>query len=213
MSQKRDFPQISACALALWLRPGWLRFLRSGTVVQAVLPLSYISTPSFRPLRSTLITRFLATMGRSDSRQEPTPGYLFPVAVSAPAGLPGSLTDLFTRAAPSHPEQSGDCLCPLLRRRFQASSSSADWPLLNCVTRPIWVRLRCGSRVRLARLRQRNYSHPRLLGYLSNGQSTRYPPFRILDRPGLSWRSEDHEGHQGFGYLSSQTSWSSRPSW
>jgi hypothetical protein len=57
-----------------------------------------------------------------------------------------------------------------------------------CVTRPKRVRLRCGSRVRLARPRQWNYSHSRLLGYLPNGQSTRYPPFRILDRPGLSWR-------------------------
>ena len=54
----------------------------------------------------------------------------------------------------------------------------------------IRVRLRYGSRVRLARLRQRNYSRSRLLGSLSNGQFTRYPPFRILDRPGLSWRSQ-----------------------
>ena len=37
---------------------------------------------------------------------------------------------------------------------------------------------------------QRDFSHSRLLGYLSNGQFTRYPPFRILDRPGLSWRSK-----------------------
>ena len=138
-------------------------------------------------------------MNLSDSRQEPAPGYLFPLAVCAPVGLPGSSTDLSTRAAPSHPEQPGDCLYPLLHRRFQASSSSADWPLLSCVTRPIWVRFHnCGSRVHLARLRQQNYSRPRLLGYLSNGQLTRYPPFRILDRPGLSWRSQ---GHEGFGLM------------
>ena len=130
----------------------------------------------------------LSSYGPVRLPQEPTTGYLFPVAVSAPAGLPGSSTDLSTRAAPSHPEQSGDCSCPLLHRRFQASSSSADWPLLSCVTRPKQVRLRCGSRVRLARLRQWNHFHSRLLGYLPNGQSTRYPPFRILDRPGLSWR-------------------------
>src|SRR4030095_5098892 len=42
----------------------------------------------------------------------------------APAGLPGSSTDLSTRAAPSHPEESDDCLRPLLHRRFQASSFS-----------------------------------------------------------------------------------------
>ena len=133
-------------------------------------------------------------MNLSDSRQEPAPGYLFPLAVCAPVGLPGSSTDLSTRAAPFHPEQPGDCSYPLLHRRFQASSSSADWPLLSCVTRPIRVCFyNCGSRVRLTRLRQQNYSRPRLLGYLSNGQLTRYPPFRILDRPGLSWRSERHE--------------------
>jgi hypothetical protein len=133
-------------------------------------------------------------MNLSDSRQEPAPGYLFPLAVCAPVGLPGSSTDLSTRAAPFHPEQPGDCSYPLLHRRFQASSSSADWPLLSCVTRPIRVCFyNCGSRVRLTRLRQQNYSRPRLLGYLSNGQLTRYPPFRILDRPGLSWRSEGHE--------------------
>jgi len=81
-----------------------------------------------------------------------------------------------------------------LARCFVAGSrlhhSLADWPLLLCVTRPKRVRLRCGSRVRLARLRQQNYFHSRLLGYLSNGQFTRYPPFRILDRPGLSWHSK-----------------------
>jgi len=152
----------------------------------------------FRSLCSTVVTRFSATMNLSDSRQEPAPGYLFPVAVGAPVGLPGSSTDLSTRAAPSHPEQPGDCLYPLLHRRFQASSSSADWPLLTCVTRPIRVRFyNCGSRVRLTRLRQQNYSRPRLLGYLSNGQLTRYPPFRILDRPGLSWRSEGTKDTKG----------------
>jgi hypothetical protein len=62
-------------------------------------------------------------MGLSDSPQGPVPSYLFPVTVSAPAGLPGSSTDLSTRAAPSHPEKSGDCFCPLLHRRFQASST------------------------------------------------------------------------------------------
>jgi hypothetical protein len=145
---------------------------------------------SLRPLRSTVITRFFATMGLSDSRQEPAKSYLFPLTVNAPAGLPGSAADLSTRAALSHPEEFGDCLRPLLHRRYQASSSLADWPLLFSVTRPKQVRLCCGSRVRLARLRQWNYSHSRLLSYLSNGQPTRYPPFRILDRPGLSWHSK-----------------------
>ena len=185
MSQKRKFPR----TLAFGLRLGKLQLFRSGISIQAAFPLSSISMSLLRPLRSTVITRFLATMGLSDSRQGPTPGYLFPVAVSAPAGLPGSSTDLSTRTAPSHPEESGDCSRPLLDRRFQASSFSGRLATPVSVTRPNGVRLRCGSRVRLAGLRQRNYFHSRLRGYLSNGQSTRYPPFRVLDRPGLAWRS------------------------
>ncbi len=98
---------------------------------------------------------------------------------------------IFPRALPP-PTPKSPTIAPA--RCFIAGSrlhhSLADWPLLLCVTRPKRVRLRCGSRVRLARLRQCNYFHSRLLGYLSNGQFTRYPPFRILDRPGLSWRSK-----------------------
>src|SRR6266545_230257 len=189
MSQKRNFPQSRLLTSALQHRFFLLRLFRSGNFFQADLPLSYISASSLRPLCSTVITRFSATMGLSDSPQGPVASYLFPLTVSAPAGLPGSSTDLSTRAAPSHPEESGDCFCPLLHRRFQASSTWVDWPLLLfCVTRPKRVRLRCGSRVRFARLRQRSCPRPRLLGYLPNGQSTRYPPFRILDQPGLSWR-------------------------
>ena len=174
------------------LRSLKLRFFRSGISIQAAFPLSSISVSLLRPLRSTVITRFSATMGLSDSRQRLAIGYLFPLAAGAAAGLPGSFADLSTRAALSHPEEPGDCSCALLDRRYQASSSSADWPLLSRVTRPKQVRLRCGSRVRLARLRQWNYSHSRLLSYLSNGQPTRYPPFRILDRAGLSWRTRGH---------------------
>ena len=136
----------------------------------------------FRPLRSTVVTRFSATMGLSDSRQEPAPGYLFPLTVCAPVGLPGSSTDLSTRAAPFHPEAVRQLLLPV-----------ASLPVLGfiflrqtghcymCNEAVSGSRFKhCGSRVRLARLRQRNYSRPRLLGYLSNGQLTRYPPFRNI---------------------------------
>ena len=81
-------------------------------------PSLHISTSTLRPLCSTVVTRFSATIGLSDSRQEPAPGYLFPLAVCAPVGLPGSSPDLSTRAAPFHPEQPGDCFYPLLDRRF-----------------------------------------------------------------------------------------------
>jgi len=118
MSQKRNFPQRLAFGLGL----GKLQLFRSGIFIQAAFPLSSISMSLLRPLRSTVITRFLATMGLSDSHQGPATSYLFLLAVPAPAGLPGSLTDLSTRAAPSHPEEPDDCSRPLLHRRFQASS-------------------------------------------------------------------------------------------
>jgi hypothetical protein len=189
MSQKRKFLRTLCLGFGL-TKP---QFFRSGIFIQAAFPLSSISMSSLRPLRSTVITRFLATMGLSDSRQKPAKSYLFPLAVSAPAGLPGSSADLSTRAAPSHPGQVRRLLTPVASSPIPGFILFGGLATRIGVTRPKRVRLRCGSRARLARLRQWNYSHSRLLGYLSNGQSTRYPPFRILDRPGLSWHSEEHE--------------------
>ena len=136
--------------------------VRSGILIQAGFPSSYQSTPASRPLRSTVVTRFPATMSLSDSRTEPACGYAFPHTVggspTAWPGLPGSSTDLSTRAVPYHPGEPDDCTYPLLHRRLQASSIPEEWPLPACVTRPNRVRLRYGSRVRRTRLRARNYS-------------------------------------------------------
>jgi hypothetical protein len=52
-----------------------VQIFRSGTLVQAVHPSSDTSAQWLRPLRSTVVTRFLATMSRSDSRPQP-PGWL-----------------------------------------------------------------------------------------------------------------------------------------
>ena len=140
--------------------------LRSGILIQAGFPSSYSSTLAFRPLRSTVITRFRATMSLSDSRHESTRGYFFPLAVdglpTTQPGLPGSLTDLSTRAVPYYPGKSDECTRPLLLRRWQASASSAEWPPPISVTRPKWVRFRYGSRVRRTRLRTTDYSAPAL---------------------------------------------------
>src|SRR5262249_749705 len=73
MSKKRKFPQSHTFNLTL----GKLQLSRSGIFIQAAFPLSSISLSSLRPLRSTVITRFFATMGLSDSRQGPAPSYLF----------------------------------------------------------------------------------------------------------------------------------------
>jgi hypothetical protein len=49
------------------------------------------------------------------------------VADSTP-GLPGSSTNLSTRALPNHPGRSNGCVCSLLPRRWQASSPPEGWP-------------------------------------------------------------------------------------
>jgi len=65
-SQKRAVPQPLG------------RGFRKGTRVQAELLPSYPNMLTFRPLRSTVVTRFPATMGLSDSRPEPLPGLWIP---------------------------------------------------------------------------------------------------------------------------------------
>lgn len=139
---------------------------RSGTLIQAGFPSSYSSTLAFRPLRLAVVTRLNATMSLSDSRTQPVRGYVFPPTVGGSPttgpGLPGSLTDLSTRAVPFHPGKPDECMHPLLLRRWQALASLADWPLPISVTRPKWVRLRYGSRVRRTRLRTADCSAPAL---------------------------------------------------
>ena len=106
-------------------------------------------------------------MSLSDSRTEPVHGYAFPHTVGGSPttwpGLPGSSTDLSTRAVPYHPGEPDDCTYPLLHRRLQASSFPEEWPLPACVTRPKRVRLRYGSRVRRTRLHVCNYSQHALV--------------------------------------------------
>jgi hypothetical protein len=81
---------------------------RRSNFVQAVLPV--------RPIRSTVVTRFLATVSLSDSRPGPPPwlciplGRWFRLPFPALPGLPGSSTDLSLRAVPNHPGRSGECL-------------------------------------------------------------------------------------------------------
>ena len=131
---------------------------RSGSLaVQAALPSSY--------------TGVLPAPAPSLHGDWPLPRYYEPVRLPARAarsvmdslaacgtgtplprpGLPGSSVDLSTCAAPFHPGRPDACTCPLLPHRFQASPSSAGWPLLIGVTRPNRVRLCCGSRVRSPR--------------------------------------------------------------
>ena len=156
-----------------------------------------------RPLRSTVVTRFHATMSLSDSRTQPVCGYVFPHPVGGSPttgpGLPGSVTDLSTRAVPSHPGKPDDCIHPLLHRRWQASSSLADWPLPSCVTRPNRVRLRYGSRVRRTRLRVCNYSQPALDWLPAERVIRRMNSFQFIRsaRLGLAHQRSQRKARQG----------------
>jgi len=53
-------------------------FLRRWTGLQAAFPSSYLNRLASRPLPSTVVTRFFANMGRSDSRTGPSPGLWIP---------------------------------------------------------------------------------------------------------------------------------------
>jgi len=57
-----------------------------------------------------------------------SPSALAPPRGTTPSGLPGSSTDLSSRAVPFHPGRPRRCSCPLLHGECQASSSGEDWP-------------------------------------------------------------------------------------
>ena len=142
MSQQRDFPLCLPSPLASRRRrSGWLQFFRSGTFVQAVLSTSSISTSMFRPLRSTVVTRFSATMSPSDSRQEPLTSYLFPMAVLAPGGSPRFLDRSFHARCPLSPRAARQLPSPIASLPVLASSLSGGLATAICVTRPIRVRV------------------------------------------------------------------------
>ena len=82
------------------------------------------------------------------------------------AGLPGSSTHLSPRAAPNHPGESDGCYTrySTIDIRLHPLRQTGHSQTL---TRLNQVRLRCGSRVRLARLRVADYSNStRLRGYV-----------------------------------------------
>jgi len=103
-----------------------------------------------RPLRSAVVTRFLATMSRSDSRRN-RPAVIYSrrtLAHAASPGLPGSSADQSSHAASNHPGRSDGCSHPLFPHRSQGSPLSGGLATFHCITGPNRVRLRCGLRVR-----------------------------------------------------------------
>ena len=152
------------------------RVFRKGTLVQAEFPSSYPNVSAFRPLRSTVITRFPATMSRSDSRPEPTLRlFIPPRRWSRPARPPRRVSQvprlIFLRAPSPTTPRSPVAACThyfATSARFHPHAKTDHFPF--ALTRPKRVHLRYGSRIRRSRLRRWNYSHPRSIGYLLNGQ-------------------------------------------
>ena len=201
MSQQRDFPLcLPSPFVSRRHRSGWLQFFRSGTFVQAVLSTSSISTSMFRPLRSTVVTRFLANMGLSDSRPGSNLGYVFPRAVEVrlsvprPAGSPRFLDSSFLTRCPQPPRRVRWLPTPVASPSISGFIRYDRLATLTTLTRLNRVRLRYGSRVCLARLRVGDYSHStRLRGYVderviptvSSFQLTRRARFVLALRSGV----------------------------
>jgi len=171
-----------------------------------------------RPLRSPGVTPLLryygplrlpaaATLQVMDSPQ------MLPSPYSAEGttpGLPGSLTDLSTRALPNHPGRPDRCIRSFLPCRLLASTSLAVWP-------PPFERngaesgsLSLGLTPSLSRKGpslsppgsvpgNRPTAHVRLpcmgdRSYMLNEQLTRLTHFSQIDQPGLSWRTRARRG-------------------
>ena len=149
---------------------------RSGRFLPAALLSSYRIVFLLRPLRSTVITRFCATMSRSDSRPGPPPGLFIPPArwphLAGPPRRVSQVPRLICPRAlsPSTPEGPAAALAPCFTASVRLHPRGRTGHLQEPLTRPNRVHLRYGSRVRFARLRRTDYSVSRSLGYLPNGQ-------------------------------------------
>jgi len=134
------------------------RLVRS-TLSQSVLPPSYVNVFPVGSLRSTVISRFLATTNPSDSRRSP------PVVMSShrplrPSPSPRRVSQVPRLICPRalSPTTPGGPMAAYARCFATGDGlhrSLAGWPLSTCVTRPNRVRFRYGSRVRSAGLRHR----------------------------------------------------------
>jgi REP element-mobilizing transposase RayT len=150
---------------------GW--FIRRRTCVQAEFPSSYPNVFASRPLRSTVVTRFFATMSRSDSRTGPLLGLCLPPRRwMAPPHRVSQVPRLIGPRAlsPTTPEGPAAAFALYLTASIRLHPRGRTGHLQVPLTRPNRVHLRYGSRVRLARLRRTNCFVSRSLGYLSNGQ-------------------------------------------
>ena len=145
---------------------------RRGTLVQAELPLSYPNVLTFRPLRSTVVTRFPATMGLSDSRPEPLPGLCIPPRRWRSNTPPCRASQVPRRICPRAPSTStpgssaaasAHCFTTDCKLHPKGKTSYSHFVPFNEAES---VRFRYGSRVCLPRLRQQDCSCSRWVGYM-----------------------------------------------
>src|SRR5208283_4966340 len=116
---------------------------------------------AFRPLRSTVITRFPATMSRSDSRPGPTLRLFIPPrrwsspqSEAPPRRVSQVPPPIFLRAPSPTPPRSPAVACAhcfTASVRFPLHPKIDHFPF--ALTRPKRVHLRYGSRIRRSRLR------------------------------------------------------------
>ncbi len=155
---------------------GLRRFSRSGVLFQAALPSSYRNVFLLRPLCSTVVARFFATMCRSDSRPEPSLRLCIPPRRWSRCARPPRRVSQVPRLicpralSPTTPEGLAAAFAPCFTASVRLHPRGWTGHLQAPLTRPNWVYLRYGSQVRLTRLRRMNYFTSRSLGYLSNGQ-------------------------------------------
>jgi hypothetical protein len=123
------------------------RFFRIGTFVQAEFPSSYPNLSAFRPLRSTVVTRFSATMGRSDSRPGPPPGLFVPPARWTALRPPRRVSQVPRLIGPRAPSPATPEGLAAARAHYFAASvrlhpRGRTGHLQVPLTRPNWVHLR-----------------------------------------------------------------------
>ena len=159
-----------------------------------------------RLLRSTVITRFPTTMSLSDSHAAAARAVIDsrPALMTSLTGSENSISSsrpwvsqvprlIFARAlSPLTPEGSSSALahCFPDDARLRLFGSLATFI---GVTRPKRVRLRYGSRARLARLRTPHYWIRTLAWLPVKRATTGLGHFTQPDQPGLAWRTKSHK--------------------
>ena len=119
LSQLREFIRQSVFTRLFIQGFDMLPLFRNRNFFQAVLPSSYIGMFSVRPLRSTVVTRFFATMGLSDSRPVPPVRLCIPAERRSrcrfrTAGSPSFLNESFPARCPQPPRKARRCDAPVV---------------------------------------------------------------------------------------------------